>query len=46
MKSPVRYKAHAAEVINETTNGRPEIRSASIVAEPKSLHPTETRSAA
>jgi hypothetical protein len=46
MKSPVRYKAHAAEVIYETSNGRPEIRSASIEASPKSLPPTETRSAA
>jgi hypothetical protein len=46
MKSPVRYKAHSAEVIYETSNGRPEIRSASIEASPKSLPPTETRSAA
>jgi hypothetical protein len=46
MKSPVRYKAHAAEVIYETSGGRPEIRSASIEASPKSLPPTETRSAA
>jgi hypothetical protein len=46
MKSPVRFKAHAAEVIYETSNGRPEIRSASIEASPKSLPPTETRSAA
>jgi hypothetical protein len=46
MKAPVRYKAHAAEVIYETSNGRPEIRSASIEASPKSLPPTETRSAA
>jgi hypothetical protein len=46
MKTPVRYKAHAAEVIYETSNGRPEIRSASIEASPKSLPPTETRSAA
>jgi hypothetical protein len=46
MKSPVRYKAHAAEVIYETSNGRPEIRSASIEASPKSLPPTETRNAA
>jgi hypothetical protein len=46
MKAPVRYKAHAAEVIYEATNGRPEIRSASIEASPKSLPPTETRSAA
>jgi hypothetical protein len=46
MKSPVRYKAHSAEVIYETSGGRPEIRSASIEASPKSLPPTETRSAA
>jgi hypothetical protein len=46
MKAPVRYKAHAAEVIYEATNGRPEIRSASIEASPKSLPPTETRNAA
>jgi hypothetical protein len=46
MKSPVRYKAHSAEVIYETSNGRPEIRSASIEASPKSLPPTETRNAA
>ena len=46
MKSPVRYKAHAAEVIYEMTNGRPELRSASIEASPKSLPPTETRNAA
>lgn len=45
-KSPVRYKAHAAEVIYEMTNGRPELRSASIEASPKSLPPTETRNAA
>jgi hypothetical protein len=46
MKAPVRYKAHSAEVVYETSNGRPEIRSASIEASPKSLPPTETRSAA
>jgi hypothetical protein len=46
MKAPVRYKAHAAEVIYEATSGRPEIRSASIEASPKSLPPTETRNAA
>jgi hypothetical protein len=46
MKWPIRYKAHAAEVIYETSNGRPEIRSASIEASPKSLPPTETRNAA
>ena len=46
MKSPIRYKAHSAEVIYETANGRPEIRSASIEASPKSLPDTETRNAA
>ena len=45
-KSPIRYKAHAAEIIYETSNGRPEIRSASMEASPKSLPPTETRNAA
>jgi hypothetical protein len=45
-KSPVRFKAHAAEVIYETSNGRPEIRSASIEAAAKSRPPTETRNAA
>lgn len=46
MKSPVRFKAHAAELIYETTNGRPEIRSASIEAAMKSRPPTTTRNAA
>jgi len=46
MKSPVRHKAHAAEIIYEATNGRSEIRSASIEASPKSLPPTLTRNAA
>jgi hypothetical protein len=46
MKTPVRYKAHSAEMAFETENGRPEIRSASIEASPKSLPPTETRNAA
>jgi hypothetical protein len=46
MKSPIRYKAHAMEIIYTTSGGRPEIRSASIEASPKSLPPTETRSAA
>ena len=45
-KSPIRYKAHAAEIVYETNTGRAEIRSASIEASPKSLPPTETRSAA
>jgi hypothetical protein len=46
LKSPIRFKAHAAEIIYETNTGRPEIRSASIEASPKSLPPTETRNAA
>ena len=46
MKSPIRFKAHAAEIVYETANGRPEIRSASIEASPKSLPDTETRNAA
>jgi hypothetical protein len=46
MKSPIRYKAHSAEIVYRTSNGRPEIRSASIEASPKSLPPTETRNAA
>jgi hypothetical protein len=46
MKSPIRFKAHAAEMIFETSNGRPEIRSASIEAAAKSRPPTETRNAA
>ena len=46
MKGSVRYKAHAAEVIYETSGGRPEIRSATIEASPKSLPATETRNAA
>jgi len=44
-KSPIRYKAHAAEIVYETSNGRAEIRSASIEVSPKSLPPTETRNA-
>jgi hypothetical protein len=46
MKSPIRFKAHSAEVVYETSNGRPQIRSAQIEASPKSLPPTETRNAA
>ena len=46
LKAAVRFKAHAAEVIYETSNGRPEIRSASIEAAAKSRPPTETRNAA
>jgi hypothetical protein len=46
MKGSVRYRAHAAEVIYETSGGRPEIRSATIEASPKSLPATETRNAA
>jgi hypothetical protein len=45
MKTSVRYKAHAAQVIYETSGGRPEIRSASIEASPKSSPPTRTISA-
>jgi hypothetical protein len=46
MKSSIRYKAHAAEAVYETSGGRPEIRSASIEASPKSAPSTETRTAA
>ena len=46
MKGNIRYKAHSAEVIYETSGGRPEIRSATIEASPKSLPATETRNAA
>ena len=45
-KSPVRFKAHSAEIIYETSNGRPTIRAASMEASPKSLPSTETRHAA
>lgn len=43
LKSPVRFKAHAAELIYETTGGRPEIRSVALEASPKSLPATLTR---
>lgn len=43
LKSPVRYKAHAAELIYETSGGRPEIRNAALEASPKSLPATLTR---
>ena len=43
LKSPVRFKAHAAELIYETSGGRPEIRSAALEASPKSLPATLTR---
>jgi len=46
MKGNIRYKAHSAEVIYETSGGRPEIRSATIEASPKSLPATETRNVA
>jgi hypothetical protein len=43
LKSPVRFKAHAAELIYETTGKRPQIRSASLEASLKSLPATLTR---
>jgi hypothetical protein len=43
LKAPVRFKAHAAELIYETSGGRPEIRSAALEASPKSLPATLTR---
>jgi hypothetical protein len=43
LKSPIRYKAHAAELIYETSGGRPEIRSVAIEASPKSEPATLTR---
>ena len=43
LKSPVRFKAHAAELIYETSGGRSEIRSAALEASPKSLPDTLTR---
>jgi hypothetical protein len=46
MKWPIRQRAHAAEVIYETSNGRPEIRSATLEASPKAMPSTETRNAA
>jgi len=46
LKSPIRQKAHSAELIYETTAQRPEIRSVSIEATVKPMADTETRSAA
>jgi hypothetical protein len=46
LKQPIRRKAHAAELIFETTSQRPEIRNASIEAAGPSRPPTETRNAA
>lgn len=43
LKAPVRFKAHAAELIYETSGGRPEIRNAALEASPKSLPATLTR---
>jgi hypothetical protein len=46
LKQPIRRKAHAAELIFETTAERPEIRNVSIEAALQSMTPTETRNAA
>jgi hypothetical protein len=46
LKQPIRRKAHAAELIFETTAERPEIRNVSIEAALQSQVPTETRNAA
>jgi len=43
LKSPVRFKAHAAELIYETTSKRPQIRSLALEAAAKSLPATLTR---
>lgn len=43
LKSPIRFKAHAVELIYETSGGRPEIRSVALEASPKSLPATLTR---
>lgn len=43
IKSPIRFKAHAAELTFTTTGQRPQIRSAAIEASPKSLPATLTR---
>jgi len=43
LKSPVRFKAHACELVYETSGGRPEIRSVALEASPKSLPATLTR---
>jgi hypothetical protein len=46
LKQPIRRKAHAAELMFETTAERPEIRNVSIEAALQSMTPTETRNAA
>jgi hypothetical protein len=46
LKQPIRRKAHAAELIFETTAERPEIRNVSIEAALQSMTPTDTRNAA
>lgn len=43
LKSPIRFKAHAAELTFTTNGKRPAIRSAAIEASPKSLPATLTR---
>jgi hypothetical protein len=43
LKSPVRFKAHACELVYETAGGRPEIRSVALEASPKSLPATLSR---
>lgn len=43
LKSPIRFKAHAAELTFVTTGQRPQIRSAAIEASPKSMPATLTR---
>jgi len=43
LKSPIRFKAHSAELTFTTTGQRPQIRSAAIEASPKSLPATLTR---
>jgi hypothetical protein len=43
LKSPVRFKAHACELVYETSGGRPEIRSVALEASPKSLPATLSR---
>ena len=43
LKSPIRFKAHAAELVFVTDGKRPQIRSAAIEASPKSLPATLTR---
>ena len=43
LKSPIRFKAHAAELVFTTTATRPQIRSSAIEASPKSLPATLSR---